>query len=87
MHAYIAFIVSVTLSSLAAAVQVNPLPAPTSITWGTSGPRKVSNLVLNGNQNNAIRDAVSINISYLLISQKQNQSQTYSNLIILFGFY
>jgi hexosaminidase len=45
------------VSGLAAAVQVNPLPAPTSITWGTSGPIKVSHLSLNGNQNNEIRDS------------------------------
>lgn len=51
-------IAATAFSSLGLAVQVNPLPAPTSITWGTSGPIKISEgLSLNGNQNNAIRDA------------------------------
>lgn len=46
-----------TFSALGAAVKVNPLPAPTSISWGSSGPRTISHLSLNGNQNNEIRDA------------------------------
>lgn len=32
----------------ASAVQVNPLPAPRNITWGSSGPIQVNNLNLNG---------------------------------------
>jgi hexosaminidase len=41
------------------AVAVNPLPAPTSITWGTSGPRAFNgrNLALNGAPNNLVSDA------------------------------
>ncbi|KAG0647830.1 N-acetyl-beta-glucosaminidase 1 [Hyphodiscus hymeniophilus] len=46
------------LASLADAVQVNPLPAPTKITWGTSGPKSVAGyLVLKGNSNQIVRDA------------------------------
>jgi hexosaminidase len=40
------------------AVAVNPLPAPTSITWGTSGPRAFNgrNLALNGAPNDLVSD-------------------------------
>jgi hexosaminidase len=37
------------------AVAVNPLPAPTSITWGTTGPKHVAaELVLNGSPNQLV---------------------------------
>lgn len=46
------------LTGVADAVAVNPLPAPTSITWGTSGPKSVAGyLVLNGAPNQLVRDA------------------------------
>jgi hexosaminidase len=51
-------VAAIALSGLGDAVKVDPLPAPTSITWGTSGPIAISGgLYLSGNQNNAIRDA------------------------------
>ncbi|PBP20048.1 beta-hexosaminidase precursor [Diplocarpon rosae] len=52
-----------TITSLAVgvthAVAVNPLPAPTSITWGTSGPRTFDgqNCELRGSPNQIVSDA------------------------------
>jgi hexosaminidase len=47
-----------SLASLADAVAVDPLPAPTSITWGTSGPKSVAgDLDVNGAPNQLVRDA------------------------------
>jgi hexosaminidase len=46
------------LAGIANAVAVNPLPAPTKITWGTTGPKQVAGyLVLNGAPNQLVRDA------------------------------
>jgi hexosaminidase len=46
------------IASLADAVAVNPLPAPTSITWGTSGPKSVAGyLSLSGNPNQIVSQA------------------------------
>jgi len=47
------------VSGVVNAVAVNPLPAPTSVTWGTSGPRAFNgrNLALNGAPNNVVSDA------------------------------
>ncbi|PMD20730.1 glycoside hydrolase family 20 protein [Hyaloscypha hepaticicola] len=50
---------SLCASGAVQAVAVNPLPAPTSITWGTSGPRAFNgrNLALNGAPNHVVSDA------------------------------
>ena len=49
---------AIAIASLADAVAVNPLPAPTSITWGTSGPKSFAgNVALNGAPNQIVRDA------------------------------
>ena len=46
------------IPGLVDAVAVNPLPAPVSMTWGTSGPKSVAGyLVLNGAPNQLVRDA------------------------------
>ena len=46
------------LAGLADAVAVNPLPAPQSIVWGTSGPKQVSGyLVFNATYNQLVDDA------------------------------
>ena len=46
------------LAGIANAVAVNPLPAPTKITWGTTGPKEVAGyLVLKGAPNQLVRDA------------------------------
>jgi hexosaminidase len=46
------------LAGVGEAVKVNPLPAPTSITWGTSGLKKVSGgLVFKASQNDIVQDA------------------------------
>lgn len=46
------------LATAATAVKVNPLPAPTSITWGSSGPKKVaSSLVLKAPHNQLVSNA------------------------------
>jgi hexosaminidase len=46
------------LAGVANAVAVNPLPAPTSITWGTTGPKQVArHLELNGAPNQLVRNA------------------------------
>lgn len=48
----------VTCALTVAAVKVNPLPAPTSITWGTSGPKSVAGyLVVNAPYNQLVNDA------------------------------
>jgi hexosaminidase len=45
------------LAGVIEAIQVNPLPAPTSITWGTSGPKQVAGyLVFKGSNNQIVRD-------------------------------
>jgi hexosaminidase len=45
-------------ADVSAAVQVNPLPAPVSITWGTSGPKEVSKwIALTGNTNQLVSQA------------------------------
>ncbi|OQE91123.1 hypothetical protein PENNAL_c0010G09688 [Penicillium nalgiovense] len=43
-----AFVLNVLGALTAASVQVNPLPAPRNITWGSSGPIQVNYLNLNG---------------------------------------
>lgn len=49
---------SCALVGLAGAVQVNPLPAPRSITWGSSGPISVSgNLALRNATSSVVSDA------------------------------
>lgn len=46
------------LAGVADAVAVNPLPKPTSITWGTSGPKQVDRHIrLNGAPNQLVREA------------------------------
>lgn len=46
------------LAGLADAVAVNPLPAPQSIVWGTSGPKQLSGyLVFNATYNQIVDDA------------------------------
>lgn len=54
----VAIVVSVS-ARIANAVAVNPLPAPTSISWGTSGPRAFNgrNLELKGSTNSIVSDA------------------------------
>ncbi|RFU25951.1 hypothetical protein B7463_g10383, partial [Scytalidium lignicola] len=48
----------VTIAGLAQAVQVDPLPAPSKITWGTSGPQRVNqNFVLTGPTNTIVASA------------------------------
>ena len=55
---HIAILVSCLLSSVASAVKVNPLPAPRSIQWGSSGPKLVAGeLVLSGTPNQVVKDA------------------------------
>lgn len=47
-----------TISGLVDAVKVNPLPAPQSMTWGSSGPIQVaSSLTLNASANQIVSDA------------------------------
>ena len=54
----ISSIIACTSLSSVHAVKVNPLPAPVSITWGTSGPITVSNNVaLKGTDNQVVRGA------------------------------
>ncbi|KAG4419006.1 woronin body major protein [Cadophora malorum] len=54
----VAIVVGVS-AGIVNAVAVNPLPAPTSITWGTSGPRAFNgrNLHLKGSTNKIVSDA------------------------------
>jgi hexosaminidase len=47
-----------TFTGVSNAVQVDPLPAPTSITWGTTGSKQLArSLALNGAPNQIVRDA------------------------------
>ncbi|OBT61304.1 hypothetical protein VE03_09577 [Pseudogymnoascus sp. 23342-1-I1] len=49
---------SCAFAEAAEAVKVNPLPAPVSITWGTSGPKQVAGyLVLKSPYNQVVHDA------------------------------
>ena len=59
-HHYLprAAVVASLLGSLVDAVAVNPLPAPQSITWGTSGPISIAGyLALNAPANQVVNDA------------------------------
>jgi hexosaminidase len=53
-----ALVATAGLLAFADAVAVDPLPAPTKITWGTSGPKAFSGYIgLKGAPNNLVRDA------------------------------
>jgi hexosaminidase len=59
MRNYIpAFLVTATalFAQSAEAVAANPLPKPTSITWGSSGPFSVGTLSLDGSDNQIVKD-------------------------------
>ena len=45
------------LAATGNAVKVNPLPAPTSITWGSSGPRSVGHLSVTGASSSVVQSA------------------------------
>ena len=57
MHLTYAVRVIAFLATTGNAVKVNPLPAPTSITWGSSGPRGVGRLTLKGTSSSVVQSA------------------------------